>query len=270
MIAHLINTDLGNRGIIDVYLAYRKKNPNFLKRAASMVLENLDRVLIATGFPIPPMDICETDGPLGALAIYQAIEELGGRAEILTYDELKEALKPFGIRFNDAPILNSYSLLIAVELPGRTRDWGYYSMSAHRVRAKPFDGLFIDARERGIPTIGIGDGGNEVGMGNIRSLVEKYVPLGEKVASMVKTDELILSAVSNWGAYGLVAQLSLDFGKNLLKGWDERENLKRLVSAGIIDGVVKKEAMSVDGLSVDIHERFVELLKEIIVEKISP
>ncbi|AIF70060.1 hypothetical protein PAP_08360 [Palaeococcus pacificus DY20341] len=270
MIAHLINTDIGNRGILNVYLDYRKSNPRFLNRASSLLLEHNDRVLIVTGFPIPPLDICETDGPLGALALYNAIEELGGKADILTYNEVKEALKPFGVRFTDAPLLKNYSLLISVELPGRAKDWGYYSMSGHRVKAKPFDGLFLDARELRIPTIGIGDGGNEVGMGIVRRLIKKHVPLGEKIASIVETDELVLSAVSNWGAYGLVAQASLDFGKNLFKGWDERENLETIVKAGLIDGVLKKETLSVDGLSVDLHERFVELLKEIIVDRISP
>ncbi|MBP1912127.1 hypothetical protein J2747_001420 [Thermococcus stetteri] len=29
MIAHLINTDVGNRGVLRVYLDYRRENPNF-------------------------------------------------------------------------------------------------------------------------------------------------------------------------------------------------------------------------------------------------
>lgn len=270
MIAHLINTDVGGRGVGELYLHYRLENPAFLERAAQELLENSDRALIVTGFPIPPLDIPETDGPLGALAIYFGIEKLGGKAEILTYPEVEEALKGMGVKLTREPILERYTLLISVETSGRAEDWRYYSMSGLEVKAKPYDGLFIDALERGIPTIGIGDGGNEIGMGNVKSLVEEYIPLGKRIASIVKAKHLVLSAVSNWGAYGLLAQASLAFGKNLLKGWDERENLKVLVEAGIIDGVVKKVAMSVDGISVDVHERFLELLREIIIEKISP
>lgn len=268
MIAHLINTDVGGRGVRELYLRYRLENFSFLERAAHELLENTDRVLIVTGFPIPPLDIPETDGPPGALALYFGIEEMGGRAEILTYPEVEGALKGAGVRFTREPILERYTLLIGVETPGRAEDWRYYSMSGREVKAKPYDGLFIDAHELGIPTIGIGDGGNEVGMGNIRPLVEEYIPLGRKIASAVGAKHLVLSAISNWGAYGLLAQASLAFGKNLLRGWDERETLKALVDAGIIDGVVKKAAMSVDGVSVDVHERFVELLKELVVEKI--
>ncbi|HIP75017.1 MAG TPA: DUF4392 domain-containing protein, partial [Thermococcus paralvinellae] len=156
----------------------------------------------------------------------------------------------------------SYSILVSVETAGRSKDGNYYSMSGLKVLTPPFDELFLKAREIGVPTIGIGDGGNEIGMGNIKHLIEKYIPLGEKISTIVETDELIVSAVSNWGAYGLVAQVSLEIGENLLKDWNERKNLMTMVSAGLIDGIVKKPVMSVDGLSVEIHEKIVELLKE--------
>ncbi len=268
MIAHLINTDIGNRGVTNLYLQYRKKNFNFLHNAAKMLLKNHENVLIVTGFPIPPKQQPETDGPSGALALYRAVEKMGGKAEIMTYPEIKKSLELFNVRFVDDPNLSEYSLIISIETPGRAENGKYYSMSGLEITRNPLDWAVVEATKLGIPTIGIGDGGNEIGMGNINSIVKKYVPLGDKIASIIKTDELILSAVSNWGAYGLVAQASIERGENFFEDWNEREVIKRLADTGLIDGVSKKIAMSVDGISVKVHEKMVQLLKGIINEKL--
>ncbi|NJE62314.1 glutamate cyclase domain-containing protein [Thermococcus sp. 21S7] len=266
MIAHLINTDVGSRGVLRVYLDYRRENPNFLHNSAKLFLDNYERVLIVTGFPIPPEMRAETDGPPGALALAKAVETLGGTAEVLTYPEVKTALEPFGIRFTDAPEIGNYSLVIAVETPGRAADGRYYSMSGMEIKRETFDWAVLGARDLGVPTIGIGDGGNEAGMGNIRNLVSRHVPNGKMIASTVGTDELVLSAVSNWGAYGLVAQASIEFGRKLLPGWDERMIVRAISKLGLIDGVSKTQTPTVDGISLDIHEGIVELLNALVNE----
>jgi len=268
MIAHLINADIYGRDILKVYLEYREKNFNFLEEAKNLFIENLDNVLIVACFPIPPMQIAETDGPPGAVALYRAIERLGGRAEILTCEKISSALRGFKINFAEKPRVNQYSLLISVETPGRAKDGKYYSMNALEIEMPPFDELFFQARKLGVPTIGIGDGGNEIGMGNIAEIVKKYIKFGDKITSIVKVDELILSAVSNWGAYGLIAQASLEVGENLLGDWDEEKVLRALISEGVIDGVVKKPQLSVDGIPLEVHKRFLNLLNSIIESKI--
>jgi len=265
MIAHLINTDIGGRGVLELYLEYRKKNFKFLHNSAKMLLNNYENVLIVTGFPIPPMQQPETDGPPGALALYRAVEKLGGKAEIMTYPEVEKALEPFHVRFINRPDPSRYSLIISVETPGRARDGKYYSMSGLEIRREPMDWVFIEADELGIPTVGIGDGGNEIGMGKIKGLIRKYVPFGERIASTVSTEELILSAVSNWGAYGLVAQASIESGENLLKGWDEGGIIRAMVEGGLIDGVSKKINMSVDGICIEVHETMLALLKKMVL-----
>ncbi|MBP1912126.1 hypothetical protein J2747_001419 [Thermococcus stetteri] len=229
-------------------------------------MDNYERVLIVTGFPIPPEMRAETDGPPGTLALAKAVETLGGTAEVLTYPEVKTALEPFGIRFTDEPEIGDYSLVIAVETPGRAADGRYYSMSAMEITREAFDWVVLRAGDLGVPTIGIGDGGNEAGMGNIRDLVSRYMPHGEKIASTVETDELILSTVSNWGAYGLVAQASIEFGRELLPGWDEKTIVRIISKLGLIDGVSKTQTPTVDGISLDIHDRIVELLNAVVNE----
>ena len=264
MIAHLINTDVGNRGILRVYLDYRRENFNFLHNSAKLFLDNCRKVLIVTGFPIPPMNIPETDGPPGALAIALAVEELGGSARILTYPEVRKALRDFWNGFVERPNVSGYSLVVAVETPGKAADGRHYSMSGLEIGRETFDRIVEKARETGVPTIGIGDGGNEAGMGGVRELVVRYIHHGKKIASVVETDALIPSAVSNWGAYGLLAETSRISGENLLEDWNEADVVKALVESGIIDGVSKRAEMSVDGLSLEIHSKMLSLLKSLI------
>ncbi|ASJ10939.1 hypothetical protein A3L12_06310 [Thermococcus sp. P6] len=266
MIAHLINTDAGNRGTLRVYLDYRRNNPDFLRDSAKMLLDNYERVLIITGFPIPPTMRAETDGPPGALAIARAVENLGGRAEVLTYQEVREALDRFHLSFVEGPDVSDYSLVVAVETPGRGKDGRYYSMTGAEITRGTFDRAILEARDAGIPTIGIGDGGNEAGMGKIRELVERHVPRGRKIASTVETDGLVLSAVSNWGAYGLVAQASLEFGRKLIPDWKEGEVIRTISRSGLIDGVTRNQTPTVDGISLRIHEGIVELLNALLEE----
>lgn len=101
-------------------------------------------------------------------------------------------------------------------------------------------------------------------MGNVRDLIELYIPLGEKIASVVEVDHLITAGVSNWGSYGLVAHASILAGTNLLADWDEERAVKALTSAGLIDGVRKKSSESVDGIGLEVHKEVVELLKALI------
>ncbi len=271
MIGHLINTDVGNRGITTLYLEYRRRNFNFLKNAAKTFLNNYEHTLIVTGFPIPPTMRAETDGPPGAVALYNAVEKLGGKAEILTYPEIEGALRAFGIAFTKNPPIGDYSLLIAVETPGRAADGKYYSMNGLEIRRGTFDWAVEEAREFGIPTIGIGDGGNEAGMGKINDLVAKYVPNGERIGSVVETDELILSAVSDWGAYGLIGEAALAEEEllDVLENLDEGRILRLLWKNGIIDGVSKKVELSVDGIPERVHSKFIRLLTSVVEFKIA-
>jgi hypothetical protein len=114
-----------------------------------------------------------------------------------------------------------------------------------------------------LTTIGIGDGGNEIGMGKIPwEVIRRNIPSGGLVACRVPTDYLIVCGVSNWGAYGLAA------GVRLLRGaWDgrlfdpnqERDLLRVMVEKGpLVDGVTGRATVTVDGLS---FERYAEPLR---------
>jgi D-glutamate cyclase len=121
----------------------------------------------------------------------------------------------------------------------------------------PAHWLFEAATARGIDTIGIGDGGNEIGMGKIPwDIVQRNIPGGGLVACRVATDHLIVCGISNWGAYGLATGV-----RHLRKapadpalydiGIEERL-LQAMVHAGpLVDGVSAKRTATVDGIPFD-------------------
>jgi len=107
------------------------------------------------------------------------------------------------------------------------------------------DILIGAARSRGILTIGIGDGGNEIGMGLIEDAIKRVVPTGANcgcpcqsgIAAASETDAVIVSSVANWGSYGLEACLAIatDTPKVLHDGTSERSILEASIRAGIVD-----------------------------------
>ena len=117
-----------------------------------------------------------------------------------------------------------------------------------------------------VVTIGIGDGGNEIGMGKIPwRTIQRNIPNGGLIACRVPTDYLIVAGVSNWGGYALAAGVALLRGKPLAEElFDvdrEREILRVMVEAGpLVDGVTGKPTVSVDGLS---FEEYVKPLRRL-------
>jgi D-glutamate cyclase len=119
-----------------------------------------------------------------------------------------------------------------------------------------------------VATIGIGDGGNEIGMGKIAwDIIRRNVPQGGTIACRVPTDYLIVCGISNWGAYGLAAGIRLlrraAPDQELFNVEHESKLLQLMVEEGpLVDGVTRKQCLSVDGLS---FERYVEPLRQFVM-----
>ena len=75
------------------------------------------------------------------------------------------------------------------------------------------------------PSVGIGDGGNEIGMGKLADVIPTVPSLAEPCVTA--TTELVISSVSNWGGYGLVAALSKRSDRNLLPSVEYEQDLVR-------------------------------------------
>ncbi len=127
-----------------------------------------------------------------------------------------------------------------------------------------FDAVAADRMP--ITTIGIGDGGNEIGMGKIAwSTIRRNIPNGGVVACRLATDHLIVCGVSNWGAYGLAAGVRLLRGQgpdpDLFNLERERSILELMVKQGpLVDGVTGRAEVSVDGLP---RERYMDVLRRL-------
>jgi hypothetical protein len=128
----------------------------------------------------------------------------------------------------------------------------------------PAHRLFEVARQGKITTIGIGDGGNEIGMGKIPwGVIRRNIPRGGLVACRVPTDYLIVSGISNWGAYALAAGVAHLRGQSLAaEMFDprrEEELLQVLVErGGLVDGVSGAPEAVVDAVP---FERYGEVLR---------
>jgi hypothetical protein len=115
-------------------------------------------------------------------------------------------------------------------------------------------------------TIGVGDGGNEIGMGKVSwDVIQRNIPRGAIIACRVPTDYLIVAGVSNWGAYALSAGVALLRGVAPPAEWfdveKDRAILAEMVEHGpLVDGVKGHPAVSVDGLE---FEAYVEPLRQI-------
>jgi hypothetical protein len=131
-----------------------------------------------------------------------------------------------------------------------------------------------EARARGIFTIGIGDGGNEIGFGRIHASVKDIQPAGHTcrcpcgsgIATVVGTDVLICAAVSNWGSYGLAAMLGLL--TNRLDALQDEETQWRIIEANVraggMDGAYARQILGEDGVSVKTSQALITMLHQII------
>ena len=239
---------------------------NFISRAGDLVLGSPGTVIISTGFYILSANASETDGPPGAVAIGNALNCLGYKVFYVT-DKFTTGLMKQSIsdpsKVIDFPIADTFtshkyseeildkldpSLLISIERCGPSIDGKYRNMRNKDITAytAKIDTMF-GMHEK---TIGIGDGGNEIGMGNIYDAVSNCDTLVE-LPTITKTSELILSSVSNWGGYGLVADLSMKTGHNLLPSIEkDSEYTKLIVDLGAVDGFSGKRVYKIDGFDI--------------------
>jgi hypothetical protein len=109
-----------------------------------------------------------------------------------------------------------------------------------------------------VRTIGVGDGGNELGMGSFpwATLVEA-IARGPAllVACRIPADHTIVAGVSNWGAYALALAVGRLREAPSAASWtaaDEGRLIETIVrDTGAVDGVTKRNAATVDGLPLD-------------------
>ncbi|AZW29304.1 PF14336 domain protein [Bordetella bronchiseptica GA96-01] len=164
-------------------------------------------------------------------------------------------------------------LLISAERVGRARDGVYYSMRAidyGQGRAR-IDHIFDLALARGIPTLCIGDGGNEIGMGLIANAVSRHVKHGEKIGAISSCDVLVSAACSNWGCTAIAAALAARLGMAsvLHTASLEEHLLRRGVDMGLINSVDNRVDPNVDGIPLATHLALVQIIESMAARHIA-
>ena len=195
MIDHLMALDPGGRGIAAFFVRGGAT-------AAAQALRKSRRVLLTTGFAVGP-GLPETDGPPGTACLGRALRTLGAEVVYVTdavaVPPLQAALKVLGepstvrdlprrarrgrwarrgrrARDGAAPAGRA-----PAHAPGRhraarprraTATTGARAAARSPSGTAPLDELFLAAPAR-IVTVGMGDGGNEMGMGTVRARVAR-------------------------------------------------------------------------------------------------
>jgi len=267
-----VQHDPGNRGLARIPQdnLFTRTAGDFASACRSLADTPTLSVRICTGFFIPTGNppAFETDGPLGALLLYRAILELGGHAEIHAEEPILRAMTAVCHSVNNQKP-QAFMHEVFIERAGPARDGNCYTMRGHDITPH------LDLRHstwtaNAIPSIGIGDGGNEVGMGKIPpSTIAANIANGAAIHCIVPADHLIVAGVSNWGAYALAAGLFILRGvmpsATLFDADAELEQLKRMVQAGpLVDGVTGQPTATVDGLSWDEYSKTLKQIQEIL------
>ena len=299
----IITEDLGRRGVIYFLAESLKRKIEDPLGNALRLLADTSSLMIVTGFNVPPDYHPETDGLIGAAVLARAFVNIGSNEVVIVLDDeeqrmIMEHLIKMLLNENTATEKitfltrtdNEYlfreilveeisskdiGLGIFIEKPSPNRKGVIHNMRGIDVTQHHLDPrMLLDVfKEMGVKTIGIGDGGNEVGLGIIEEDVRKYVPYGNMcacpcrsgIASSTITDTVIVSTVSNWGAYALEALLLAinDKSEYIHSGKEEIMLIEESIREGAIDGVCGEGFVGVDGMPPHIHANIVDTIKTI-------
>ena len=235
---------------------------DFCTETAKYIMGHSGTTIITTGFYILYGKSVETDGPPGALAIGQALQALGRKVVYVTDKYCMPIIQGLGIQPSNTvefPITDKEkslkfseklleeinpALLISIERCSPSSDGIYRNMKSMDVSdyTAKIDTIFGSR-----PSVGIGDGGNEIGMGLLHKQILKYPELHPKPA-YTACNQLVIASCSNWGAWGLIAALSNLNKRNLLPTIEEETNLiNKCVELGVVDGFTGEVKPYVDG-----------------------
>lgn len=255
--------------------------PGYLKRAAALLFQPGQRLLLTTGFPVG--DTFESDGPLGAILIALMLQRCQVQVDwvcgppladvlpqvLAALPSLSEPLAASGQPGQGSPqttqfgsvlrlplgvvepdeilslLTGCYVAALSIERPGKASDGRYYNMRREDISQRIAD---VDTlwQQLGCPTVAVGDGGNEIGMGKIYQTVRQL----DIEPAATACDELVLADVSNWAAYGLAFFWSIWSGQDLFRLLTPEPVLQLLLQHGCVDGVTRRPELTEDGFAV--------------------
>jgi D-glutamate cyclase len=166
-------------------------------------------------------------------------------------------------------LIKDCDIIVAIERPGPSQSGLYYTMRKRDMTPiiSPLDRIITRDRL----SIGIGDGGNEVGMGKVMDkILDSNIPNAKDIACTVSTDYLIVASVSNWGGYALAGAIvalvlqDIESSEDIINVKqtiinklyptvdEEIQICEKMVAAGARDGVTGNLELSVDGMPLEV------------------
>lgn len=237
---------------------------NYCELAANEILGwERGTILLTTGFYVAGH--AETDGPPGTLLLIRALEKLGFHPVMITDEICRGYFEHESIETVYLPVsadddmcralLERYDPvgLIAVERCGKNIRGVYENVrgDVFEENTAPTDRLFELTTA---PTIGIGDGGNEVGMGKLADVISEQLPL---TPCRVACDHLIAATVSNWGALGLAVCLGYaPSDEEFLYAYELSKDF------GYVDGFTGENVLTEDNFTLDIGLQLLRDLRQ--------
>jgi hypothetical protein len=285
-----------------MYLLAREVAGMSLVHAAAREFDRAPaQVLLVSGAAVPGhMPVGENDGPIGTVVLARALLAIGHSVRILTdpvaAEPFRGLLRAIGLegriavlaiglddRARQERLAAESDVLCAIERLGGNPNGIIYgatgvSRAPHRAN---LDHLFRTARALGKRTVGIGDGGNEIGFGNIHPQLSEaspqfafkaVTPCGGGVYSVVETDVLLVANSSNMGANAVTAGLALLRNDLALCHTAEAEHALAHVGVGLglIDGGSGELRAWCDGIPPRANAAVVEVMRTIVSQALAP
>jgi len=229
----------------------------------------------------------ETDGPIGAAVVGRVLGALGWKVTFCVEREIIPAMRSLAeaagasgdyeglvIGGGDhAELAERFDGAIFIEKIGTNRCGVHHTSSglASDCDDANVSGLVEGMNAAGKWTIGLGDGGNEVGFGAIVETVRELVRYGDAcrcpceggIATALATETLYAASISNWAAYAIIAAMALirkDF--DLLHTPEMELKLLELApTVGCREGTVAEGKPFIDAVPPEGSAAMVQLLK---------
>lgn len=263
-----------------------------LGAARSIAEHPSPHVAIITGFFIPHGNppAAENDGPIGCAHLAAGLQRAGISVRLVSDPLCLNAIKvsaqsagisaqvPYDVVPVDAVSLEDPSVssiikswqnaqppvshVIAIERAGPSSDGTVRNVHGDDITSytAPLHLLF-NLNE--IISIGIGDLGNELGMGTLtKELIAKTIKHGEIIACDIPCNYPIVCGVSNWGAMGLLMAIALlrpDLESKLIEGLTlemDKHILTTLMSSGLaVDGDTGLQELTIETFPWEYHAK---------------
>ncbi|MBJ7596984.1 glutamate cyclase domain-containing protein [Candidatus Nephthysia bennettiae] len=258
--------------------------PLALQAAAALREPSIERVACVTGIAGGLLPRGEVDGPIGAAALANALVNAGKTADVVVPQAMvhvAEAVRAaIGGDFRVVSELEAtpdgYDAAVTIEKLGRNRKGVFHTIFGAPLQDQaPTGDEFTEAMNRaGKLTVGIGDGGNEIGFGAIFDRAREIVPHGmdcgcpchDGLVTSTATTIVFPASVSNFGAYAIAAALGVLDEKPLLLVSPTRiaAAVEAAVTNGCLDGgTFEPGRVADDGIPIEGVMAYVSLLRTI-------